>query len=116
MHKPRIPKQLAEDILSRSSCSVQVGAVIADAHGILSWGWNHMGRTGFGEHAETHALRRANKARLSQASIYVASRRRKHGKIVTSKPCPNCESRIRAAGIRSVWWQGASGEWHWYSL
>ena len=40
MRKPLNGKRLAEDILSRSECSVQVGAALVDSKGIFAWGWN----------------------------------------------------------------------------
>ena len=64
MIKPADPRQLAVDLLPRSTCLVQVAAVIADKRGIFSWGWNSSGVTGYGEHAEAAAIRRANKRRL----------------------------------------------------
>ena len=56
MLKPRDPRELAIDLLPRSTCAVQVAAVLADANGIFGWGWNSAG-SGFGEHAEAAAFR-----------------------------------------------------------
>jgi deoxycytidylate deaminase len=89
---------------------VQVAAVIADDSGIFAWGWNSVG-DGLGLHAESHAIKRANKARLETATIYVASRRKRNEKIVLSKPCEDCANRIRAAGIYLVYYRLASGRW-----
>ena len=98
----RIPAQLlAQEIAGRSSCIVQVGAVIEDHHGIFAWGWNHAG-AGFGCHAERHALRRANRHRLDGATVFVAGRYRHNGHWVQSRPCPICEKALRQAGIRRV--------------
>jgi len=107
--KPDDPRQLAIDLLARSPCSVQVAAVITDRHGIFSWGWNSIG-DGFGEHAEIAAIRRANKKRLDGAVIWVASRRRKSGNTVISKPCEHCQALINAWGLCEVW-RDKDGEW-----
>src|SRR5690349_5075799 len=95
MIKPDSPEQLATDILKRSICSVQVGAVITDAGGsIISWGWNSMGASGYGECAEAAAFRRANKSRLWYGTIYVAGQRKRNRKVVGSKPCESCQALI----------------------
>ena len=109
MLKPSDPRQLAIDLLSRSICSVQVAAVIADDHGIFSWGWNSVG-AGFGEHAEAAAIRRANKERLKEATIYVASQRNRNKKIVNSAPCIHCLNKIVNRALRAQF-RDADGEW-----
>jgi hypothetical protein len=38
MRKPKDPRDLAIALLSRSPCSVAVGAVLEDGWGIHSWG------------------------------------------------------------------------------
>jgi deoxycytidylate deaminase len=88
------PREIAEAILNRSVCSVQVGACIKDKHGVFSWGWNSSG-SGFGEHAEAACIRRANKKRLKGSIMYVASKRRRNGKMINSYPCPDCRRLIR---------------------
>jgi deoxycytidylate deaminase len=112
MTKPS-PQSLALDLLSRSSCSVQVAAVIFDKHGIFSWGWNHLGSSGLGEHAEIHAIKRANKRRLEGASIAVAGRRVRKlwNTVVPSMPCEACGRRLAKVGIREVWIQDRKGKW-----
>jgi deoxycytidylate deaminase len=110
MIKPRDPRELAVDLLPRSTCSVQVAAVIADDHGIFSWGWNSPGN-GFGEHAEVAAIRRANKDRLTTSSIYVASQRKRNGKVVMSKPCESCMRKISKRGIYLIYYRDAGGTW-----
>ena len=110
MKKPLYPEQLAVDILGRSKCSVQVGAAIEDSNGIYSWGWNSEGFDGMGLHAEAHAIMRANKKRLSGSTIYVASTRRRNGKIVTSKPCAACQKLIDKWGLTAVW-RETNGKW-----
>lgn len=106
------PFELAESILRRSTCSVQVGAVVADSHGIFGWGWNSMGVSGLGEHAEVAALRRSNRLRQAGSTLYVASVRTRSGKFICSKPCERCQGWIEARGVRKVWWKGADGLWH----
>jgi deoxycytidylate deaminase len=110
MIKPSDPRQLAIDLLARSICAVQVAAVLADDSGIFSWGWNSVG-SGYGEHAECAAIRRANKERLECATIYVAAQRKRNGKTVLSKPCEDCKKRIIAANIYLVYYRLASGKW-----
>lgn len=112
MVKPSDPRQLTLDLLPRSICSVQVAAVIADKRGIFSWGWNSVG-SGFGEHAEVAAIRRANKRRLRGATIYVATQRmRSFGpKMVNSMPCFGCEALIMKRGLNVVY-RDARGIWY----
>jgi pyrimidine deaminase RibD-like protein len=109
--KPDDPRQLATALLSRSICNVQVAAVIADKSGIFSWGWNHAGRNGFGEHAEAAAIRRANKKRLEYATVYVAAKRNRN--FINSMPCPDCARLLRKYGIRTVHWTMGKGA-GWY--
>lgn len=110
MNTNRDPKELAIDLLPRSTCSVQVSAIIADRWGIFSWGTNHVGFDGYGRHAEIEAIRRANKRRLRGATIYVASQRNRNRKAVFSKPCPDCQRVIDSWGLdvvyreRDDWW------------
>lgn len=111
MRKPNDPRELAVALLSRSECAVQVAAVLADRWGIFGWGWNSSG-SGFGEHAEAAAFRRANRKRLEWATLYVASQRVRNGKAVCSLPCEDCERLIVKVGIRRVWWRNNTGVWH----
>ena len=103
------PQELAVDLLNRSVCSVAVAAVLADRRGIFSWGWNSSGPTGYGEHAECHCFRRANKARISEATMYVAAVRARNWKPITARPCPRCQSVIRKCN--KVLWRDANGLW-----
>lgn len=107
---PSDPRRLAEDLLSRSECAVQVAAVLADKDGIFSWGWNHMGTSGFGKHAEAHALERANKKRLWNSTIYVAAIRAKSKNPVLSKPCPECDYLLETYNI-TAWYRNKNGVW-----
>jgi len=113
MIKPKDPRELAETILNRSICNVQVGAVVEDYHGIMSWGWNNPGE-GFGKHAECHCLDRANPWRLHNTwcSLYVAAQRKRNSKPVLARPCEDCWLRIkRYTGITEVWYRDPSGLW-----
>lgn len=110
MIKPDDPRELAIDLLGRSICSVQVAAVIADRKGIFSWGWNSVG-SGFGEHAECAAIRRANRDRLVGATLYVASQRNRNQKAVLSKPCDACDARIVSAEIGEVFYRDQFERW-----
>lgn len=105
------PKELAETILNRSTCNVMVGAVIRDGVGVISWGWNSSGPDGYGQHAEAHAISRANQDRLRHATIYVASKRKSTGKWVVSKPCPDCQRLVDKWELK-VKYIGKDGVWH----
>lgn len=110
MIKPRDPRELALDLLPRSICSVQVAAVVADKNGIFAWGWNSAG-SGFGEHAEAAAIRRANRKRLRGATIYVASQRMRNNKTVCSAPCVDCHEIIVNSGLKVIY-RDSDGEWY----
>lgn len=85
-----------------------MGAVLADKNGIFAWGWNSQGK-GFGEHAEAACFRRANKKRVRNATLFVASKRKKHGKMVIAKPCRECE-RV-AINCKAVLYRDKDGVW-----
>lgn len=110
MYKPDDPRELVLDLIPRSICEVQVAAVIADRHGIFAWGWNSAG-AGLGLHAETHAIQRANKRRLSGATIYVASVRSRNNKTVFSKPCVECQRLLDKWDSLQVVFRDAEGNW-----
>lgn len=116
MNTNKNPRELTIDLLPRSTCAVQVAAVIADKHGIHSWGWNSVGPSGFGMHAEHHALIRANRKRLKRSTLYVTSARtRRKGSWpnpILSKPCAECESMIRAYGVRHVIYSDNKMNWN----
>lgn len=105
------PNELAVDLLSRSTCLVQVAAVIADSRGIFSWGWNSSDPDGMGLHAEAHAIVRGNRKRFRDATMYVVGRRLKSGNTVLSKPCAECAELIESAGITRVWYREPDGIW-----
>jgi len=114
------PQQLALDLLDRSICSVQVAAVVFDNHGIFGWGWNSMGKDGYGEHAECSAIRRCNRNRLGGSSIVVVGRRKRntrHGRlfkvphVVVTFPCTDCLRRLQKVGIQTVILQDKIGVW-----
>jgi cytidine deaminase len=109
MKKPLDGQVLASEILSRSSCSVQVGAAISDRWGIFSWGWNSVG-DGYGQCAERHAVHRANKKRLYGATIYVAGIRNRNQRFVPAKPCVLCRKVIQKWQLH-VMWRDNDGEW-----
>jgi deoxycytidylate deaminase len=89
--------EFARLVARRSPCRVQVGAVISDCRGVFAWGWNHAGPDGLGLCAERMALQRANRSRLSGATLTVVALRR--GKEIPSTPCPCCERAIIAANV-----------------
>lgn len=93
------PKEFVEKLLKRSNCSVQVAACLSDKRGIFAWGWNHEGSSGFGEHAEIAALKKANPKRVSGSVCWVAARRKKSRNAVLAKPCAACWP-----AVRQCWW------------
>lgn len=114
MNKPSDPRELAIDLLPRSICTVQVAAVITDAGGnILSWGWNHSGPKGLGQHAEHHAIIRSNRNRLWYGFIYVAGQY-KRGPLVTAKPCEHCQTMIDNYHM-DVLYRDKGGKWRKYA-
>ena len=111
MLKPDDPRDLAMNLLHRSVCNVQVGAVVVDGYGkIMGWGWNHSGPTGLGLCAERHAIRRCNADRLHGAVMVVAGRWRKTGKIVTARPCAKCQAVLRKKGMLAMY-RNQDGKW-----
>lgn len=110
MVKPKDPRELAETLLNRSTCSVQVAAVIEDKHGLIcGWGWNSSG-AGYGLHAEAHAFLRTNKERLWLSTIYVAAIRKRNGKVVLAKPCSSCMCLINKYMLKVIY-RDTQGLW-----
>jgi deoxycytidylate deaminase len=98
---------LARLVAHRSTCRVQVGAVLSDCRGVFAWGWNNAGPDGLGECAERMALRRANRARLAGARLTIVALRR--SREITSQPCRCCHRAILAAGVPHVSYQDVGG-------
>ena len=107
--KSQDPTDVCLGLLDRSPCSVQVAACVVDKWGIYGWGWNSVGPTGLGEHAEAATMRRANPRRLSQSTLYIAARRARNGRCVTSRPCLMCQPLIRRVG--RVIYRDSGGKW-----
>lgn len=107
--KGKDPKEICLSLLKRSNCSVQVAAVLSAPTGIYAWGWNHTGPDGFGEHAEVNCLKRANSKRISKSVMWVASRRRKSGNPVNSRPCGACWPLVKSCAY--VVFRNKKGEW-----
>jgi tRNA(Arg) A34 adenosine deaminase TadA len=114
MRKNLTPRELALDLLDRSSCKVQVSAVLSDNYGIFSWGWNSPPTNPNkikGVHAEAHAIRRANSKRLKNATLTIAARRRKSRTIILSRPCENCMSIIKNNRIKRAEYTTKDSTW-----
>ena len=113
------PQELVVQLLKRSTCSVQVAAVLADKHGVHAWGWNSTGPDGMGLHAEAHCLSRANPARVPASTLYVAARRRKSGRAVLACPCVPCARIVYKCAYVS-WrnkdhsWTKVKADWHYH--
>lgn len=112
MNKNKIPIELALDVARRSICRVKMGAVIVDWKGrVISYGWNHhLSTDGPGNHAEMHAIQRANKRRLAGSTIYTAGIRPRKLNLVYAKPCELCRSLIMAVGIEKMVWMDKEGK------
>ncbi len=99
MNTRKGPMSLADQLLKRSTHSrFQVTAVIFDNRGIFAWGWNHAK-----QHAEIHAIKRSNRRRLLGATMIVLGRKKQSGNSLMTRPCPDCEKHIIAAGIAAVY-------------
>lgn len=107
------PRELVVNlVLPRSQCKVRVAAVITDnREKIFAWGWNNPGRDGLGEHAEAHAVRNANKRRLSGSTIFVAGLRVRNGNFVPSRPCDKCQKLLKKYKVKKVIYITPAGEW-----
>lgn len=103
------PKDVVTKLLKRSTCRVQVAAVLSDKKGVFAWGINHMGSDGFGEHAEINCLKRANPKRVPGAVMWVAARREKSKNPVIARPCPACWPIARQCLY--VIYRDKDGEW-----
>lgn len=114
MNRKRPPQEVVSKLCNRSSCNVQVGAVLVDRHGrIFAGQWNHAGPDGLGRHAEEEAIRHANPRRLPGAHLVVIAKRRKNNRWVSSsRPCEaRCLLLARKHGIASIEYITKSGEW-----
>ena len=109
MNRKRLPTLIAETILNRSICSVNVGACLVDRFGVFEVGWNSMGSSGMGEHAEASCLRRANRKRLARSTLYVAARRQKSGNTLTARPCFECQRIL--GGVGKVIYRDGLSKW-----
>lgn len=105
------PRQLALDLLDRSPCTVQVSAVLVSRGRVSSWGWNHAGADGLGEHAEIATIRRSNRNRLPGSEMIITGRRVRNGKIVVCFPCEDCLHRLQKNSVKTVHLQDRSGKW-----
>ena len=104
----------------------KLGCVVVNKHRVISTGYNSKTRCHplqhqidtkrFGVecrgcvHAETSALIPLirDKVDLTKAAIYIY-REHKDGTLAIAKPCPGCESLIRACGIRNIFYSVEGG-------
>lgn len=111
MNTKRDPKEIAEAMITRSSCHVRVGAVLVDKAGnVFSWGWNSMGLDGFGQCAEIHCIKRANRARLPGSVMLIAGERARNKKAVPAKPCTRCQRWLDRWKIKAIY-RDSNLEW-----
>lgn len=116
MNTKLLPKVLVFDLIPRSTCRVQMAAVIRDKYdAIFSWGWNHAVNKSDGPHgvcAEEHAVMRANRSRLRSATITIGGIYRKGGNFLpSSRPCDSCARLLKKFGISRIEYITKSGEW-----
>ena len=104
-------KRLLRKLLNRSICSVKVAAILRCEDKVVAVGWNHIGFDGLGMHAEADCLRRVNLRRLQASTLYVAAERKRNGRAVKARPCPDCERLIRGLAVGRVLWRDSDGEW-----
>ncbi len=111
-------RALSMDICVRSTYKIQVGAVLTDKNGkIFAWGWNHPSVDGLTQHAEAHAVSRANHYRLNGARLTVAGRKQKNGNWVLSRPCERkCLPMVQNLGISEIEFITPSGNWEFLKL
>lgn len=113
---PNDPRVLAAQLVQRSTCRVQMAAVIHDSHGIFAWGWNNIGSDGLGEHAECCAIRRANRHRLRGSHVTVAGIRKKSQRTVISLPCMDCMVALTRAKVAKITYHDKRGRWHTFNV
>lgn len=118
MNTNKDARELVVDLCGRSSYKIQMGAVLTDKNGrIFAWGWNHPSADGFTEHAEAHAVSRANPSRLRGSRLTVAGKKQKNGNWVLSKPCERkCLLMAMNLGISEVEFITPSGDWEFLKL
>ncbi len=114
MNTSKSARQLALDLLNRSSCKVQTTAVLSDNYGIFSWGWNSGPRNHNhvkGVHAEAHAFSRANPKRLRGATLTVAARRKRSKSQILARPCEKCTPLIKKHNIKIIEYTTPNNTW-----
>jgi pyrimidine deaminase RibD-like protein len=90
-----------------------MAAIFSDDMGIFAWGWNHSG-SGYGTHAEEHAISRANRKRLKGCVASVAGlRHRPTGTVyVFSSPCrERCWPLLERVGVKTIEFLNLNGTW-----
>jgi hypothetical protein len=124
-------RELAIDLCSRSACYIKMAAVCSDSSGIFAWGWNSSGRDGYGQHAEEHAISRANRKRLKDCVVTIAGLRHRKGGVsgitheryhgyvsyVFACPCKDrCWPLLQAVGVKTIEFIHPDGHWTFYRL
>ncbi len=89
------------------------GAVIEYSGTVLTKGTNSLKpfnpTAGWSTHAVVAAINRAGKKKVAGANLYV-TRVGKDGTLRHSKPCPNCIKKIKASGVRHVYYSISENE------
>jgi hypothetical protein len=119
-------RDLALDLLSKSMCKQQHGAVLFKGNEILGYGWNRMIVTDdgceSGIHAERVVLQGLRRKTTYGATLVVAGRRKKSGRFLLSRPCEKrkpwkntlgdpCMCLVRSCGIRFIEYTLPGGGW-----
>lgn len=101
---------MARRLSKKSPSKFKLGCVISNKNHVISVGFNNMGKThpkidGAWKtlHAEAHALMGLSTKETNNCTVYVY-RETKDGVPAMSKPCPLCETALREAGIKKVYY------------
>lgn len=84
-----------------------VGAVGIRADGALVWSYN--GSVIGGKEPKAHAEARLSK-KLDKGSVVFVVRVNRNGKWLLSKPCLDCEKRLKSKSVEQVWFTNKTGE------
>lgn len=91
----------------------RVGAALFDGPRLVTLGFNekksHPDNDCFTQHAEFNSLKRTRHRKMNNLVMYIA-RLTRTDKVSLARPCTECQSKIRRAGIRKVFFTNHAGE------
>lgn len=102
---------VAREVRLQSDCSTKVGAVLERGGRILSVACNKSGSMANGgylysRHAEGSLL---NNRDACGATVYVFRAHARTGQTLLARPCHRCESRLREANVKRVFYTTEDG-------